>query len=186
MSEFEYFSAMIAVILALGVTHILSEIGQAAQKPERYGLHGYYWVHIVWVIMVFAFHLAAWWNIWGMKDGLRFSYLWFLYLLLGPTALYLSARVLVPRTGGAESVDLKHHYYGVHRLFFSLVAVFVGWPVVIGLFGTGTATWISTFQHSLLLVPVIALAIFGNRRLHEAMTACVGLLFLAIAVSGLV
>ena len=89
MTEFEYFSAMIAVILALGVTHLLGQISTVVERPGRVAI---YWIHGIWVLVTLLAHFAAWWNIWGLKSSLDFSFPTFLYMLIGPTTLFLAAR----------------------------------------------------------------------------------------------
>lgn len=54
-------------------------------------------------------------------------------ILIGPTALFLAARAIVPLIHRSDSVDLEQHYYSVHLVFFVLMAVFVIWPSVLGL-----------------------------------------------------
>lgn len=181
MTEFEYFSAMIAVILALGVTHLLGQISLIAQNPERVGI---YWIHSVWVVVVLLAHFSAWWNIWELKESIDFSFLTFLYMLIGPTALFLAARAIVPVIHRSVSVNLEQHYYSVHRVFFVLMAAFVIWPSVLGLFVLGTTTLLGALEHSAFLIPVLACAVSRSRRLHAVFAVLVGGAFFAVSISG--
>lgn len=180
MTEFEYFSAMIGVILALGVTHILAQAGLAVQGK---GLVRLYWVHGFWVGLVLLSHFAAWWNIWRLRDSLEFSYPGFLYTLIGPTALYLAARVLVPRLD-APVVDLESHYYSAHKAFFALIALFLVWPVLMDLIFGNTPSLPGVLQHLVLLVPVVACAMSSSRRLHALVAIFVVVVFAGTAIAG--
>lgn len=183
MTEFEYFSAMIAVILALGVTHILGQVSYIAQKPE---LAETYWVHSVWVAVTLLAHFSAWWNIWGLKQSITFSFLTFLYMLIGPIALFLATRAIVPRIRQSPGVDLEKHYYTANRAFFVPMAVFVAWPSLLGLFVLGTASIAGVLEHTAFLVPMVACAVSRNRRLHGIFAVLVAAAFLVVTFSGAV
>ncbi len=180
MTEFEYFSAMIAVILALGVTHILGQISYVTQNPRKAGV---YWVHSVWVGVTLLAHFSAWWNIWGLKASIDFSYLTFLYMLIGPTALFLAARAILPRIRQSASVYLERHYYSVHRAFFIPLAVFVIWPSFLGLIVLDTASIAGILEHAVFLAPMVACAISRNRYLHAASAILVAAAFLLVSFS---
>lgn len=181
MTEFEYFSAMIAVILALGVTHILGQVGRLAQD---FTIAKLYWVHAVWVILVLLSHFAAWWNIWLLRDSLSFSHAGFLYILLGPTALFLAARVLVPRLADSKAVDLEKHYYSVNGTFFPLMVVFFLWPSLMGVVMDDTTSVLGVLRHLLLVVPILACAISENRRLHAIVSVFGAALFAMVIATG--
>ena len=70
MSEFEYFSAVIAVILALGVTHLLSQVSVIARRRDSVVIH---WIPAVWTGIVLMAHFTAWWNIWELEGLLSFT-----------------------------------------------------------------------------------------------------------------
>lgn len=172
MTEFEYFSAMIAVILALGVTHILGYIGLVARNPRLVTM---YWVHTAWVVLVLLSHFAAWWNIWGLRDSLQFNLHAFLYMLVGPTALYLAARVIVPPLQVSGRLDLESHYYSTHRMFFAILGVFLVWPVLLHLALSGAVSLTRFGEHLALLIPIAACAISANRRLHMLVVVLIGI-----------
>jgi len=182
MTPFEYFSAMVAVILALGVTHILTAIGQVAQKRELAKL---YWIHSLWVLLILASHFTAWWNIWGLRQDLDFSYFAYLYMLIGPVALFLAASVLVPRFAYAEKVDLRQHYYAVRKTFFLMMLVFVAWPMLMGIFSaTVTFSVLAVVPHGVFLVPIAVCAMSSNAALHGIVVIFTWGLFAAVLIGG--
>ena len=178
MTEFEYFSAMIAVILALGVTHILRYVSHVALNP---GLVIRYWVHSAWVLLVLLAHFAAWWNIWELGDDLRFSLYVFLYMLIGPIALFLAARLIVPPLHGPAQLDTETHYYSVHRLFFALLGAFIIWPSLLGIHLQDSVSMAGIIRHLALLAPIVVCAFSANRRLHAFVAALVGIAILVDA-----
>ena len=181
MTEFEYFSAVIAVILALGVTHLLGQIGLIAQDR---GAVRHHWIPSTWIVVVLMAHFFAWWNIWELKDSIRFTFPTFLYMLIGPTALFLAARTIVPPIRGSQTLDLERHYFSVYRLFFVLMAIFTVWPSLLGIVLLGTASIRGVLEHSAFLVPILACAVSPSRRLHAFVSVLVAGGFLAVALSG--
>ena len=182
MTPFEYFSAMVAVILALGVTHILTAIGQLAQKPE---LGKLYWVHTLWVLLILASHFTAWWNIWDLRQTMDFSYFAYLYMLTGPVALFLAAGVLVPRFVFAEKIVLREHYYAVRKTFFLMMLIFVAWPLLMDPILTAErASMLAVVQHGVFLVPIVLCAASSNAMLHGVVIVLTWSLFLTVLIGG--
>ena len=169
---------MIAVILALGVTHILGYGGLVAQNHKLVKM---YWVHSVWVVLALLAHFAAWWNIWELREDLQFSLYVFLYMLIGPTALFLATRLIVPRLHESGEIDLESHYFSVHRTFFVLLGVFLIWPSLLGIAVTESVSVMGIVDHFALLVPVLACALSANRRLHAIVAVLMGIAFIADA-----
>ena len=181
MTEFEYFSAIIAVILALGFTHILGQIGRVAQDPSRVT---FYWVHAVWVSILLLSHFAAWWNIWQQRESMQFSFAGFLYLAVGPTTLYLGARILVPSVRRSGQVNLHAHYFSVHRSFFAIMIAFFLWPALLGPVLGGETSLEGVLQHLVLVLPIGACIVWANRWVHAAVAVFSAALFVAVLVTG--
>ena len=141
-------------------------------------------VVVTWVFLVLLSHFAAWWNIWSLRESLHFTHAGFLYILVGPTALYLAARVLVPRLVDSKPVDLAEHYYSVNGTFFSLMVVFFLWPSLMGLVMDETTSTLGVVRHLLLVIPILACAISENRRLHAVVSVFGAGLFAMIIATG--
>jgi hypothetical protein len=177
MSEFEYFSAVIAVILALGVTHILSQVSVIARRADAVRVH---WIPAVWIAIVLMAHFSAWWNIWELEGLLDFSPRIFYYMLVGPTALFMAARLVIPPIRVKETVDLEQHYYSVHRAFFGMMSVFVVWPILIPLALPGPIPYQGIAEHAAMLIPVIACSLTTSIRIHQVVTVMIGAAFLMV------
>lgn len=178
MTAFEYFSVMVSVILGLGVTQLLTGIGQLLQRRGDVEL---YWVYSLWVLLLLALHFAVWWNIWALRDTPQFNYLSFLYLLLGPALLFLAARVMMPLISARDRIDLEHHYYTVRRSFFTLLILFAIWPALIDPLLMNRP--VSLGQHLielLVMSPIFLGLIASNRRLHAVIAIYVAVAFVGL------
>ncbi|MEJ2516145.1 MAG: hypothetical protein P8102_13135 [Gammaproteobacteria bacterium] len=120
MTPFEYFSAMLSLILGLGIAQILAGVGRILQyKGVRM-----YWVHALWAVLLLHFHFSLWWKFWSVREALQLNYASFVLLLLGPMLLFFSARLLIPDFSDPGEADLSDYYYSVRRIFLSVILVF--------------------------------------------------------------
>ncbi len=174
MTEFEYFAAMIAVILALGVAHLLDFVSLLARESK---LVESYWIHSAWVVLLLLAHFSAWWNIWELRELLQFSLHVFVYMLVGPTVLFVAAKILVPPLQAAGQTDLKAHYFSNHRIFFTTLGAFIVWPTLLRIALGGALPLMRVIEHTALLIPIAACAISGSVLLHALVA---GLILLAL------
>ena len=58
MEFFNYVMVLASVIIGLAVTHLLQGVARLIQHPERQKL---YWVHLMWVALMFLNALFLWW-----------------------------------------------------------------------------------------------------------------------------
>lgn len=124
MGLFEFLLVIVAIVLSLGITELLSGVarilkGEIAGHP----------LHTLWIVIVFQFQLQLAWGLWGLRQRVAWRYPEFVLLLLAPVFLYLAAAVLFP-PAGPESADL--HLLRRRRDFFLLN---LGYLWVTGLFG---------------------------------------------------
>lgn len=130
MSFFEYTSVMVSVILALGISRILGGLGQLLAKGESLRP---YWVHSLWLLFYFLFHVRVWWAYWDLRETPPTNLLIFLFMLVSPALGYLGTYVLLP---GGYPEDADDHFYKVRRPFFvvGLLAIVTASasPVILG------------------------------------------------------
>jgi hypothetical protein len=129
MDPFSYLSVLISIVLALGMTRVLSGVGQMLRAESRRDI---YWVHAVWVVNLFLFLVVAWWVFYRWRFEQQWTFFLFCFVLIAPTILYLAALLLFPAaedaTGSRE--DYRKHFYANHRRFFLLLSLFVPVDVV--------------------------------------------------------
>ena len=122
MDPFSYLSVLISIVLALGMTRVLAGVGEMLQARSHRRI---YWVHAVWVLIVFIWMVVAWWIFYRWRNHEQWTFYLFFFVLISPTILFLASFILFPREGLAdESINYKTHFYANHRAFFILMALY--------------------------------------------------------------
>ena len=122
MAAFEYLSVLISIILALAMTRVLGGVGEMLQSRSQRHI---YWVHVIWIINLFLYLVVEWWIFYRWRNQQPWTFLLFIFVLIGPTLLYLASILLFPREAALdESVDYKTHYYANHRAFFIIFGLY--------------------------------------------------------------
>jgi hypothetical protein len=119
MDPFSYLSFLTSIVLALGITRILSGIGQLLQARDRIVP---YWPHLVWTLNVFLYLVLNWWILFRWRLESQWNFFLFLFVLLSPTLGFLLSVLLFPDSL-KQDLDLKKHFYANHRSFFILAAL---------------------------------------------------------------
>ena len=118
MSAFEYAMVLISIIIGLGVTHILSALGNAVHRIRGFGpsirLEATY---ITWVAFVFFWLISFWWFEFKWSEiAPEFGVGLFLFLVLYAVALFSWAVILVPHR--LEVVEDSWEYFASIRGWF--------------------------------------------------------------------
>jgi hypothetical protein len=119
MSSFEYLSVLVSIILGLGLTHLLSSARDLIQ--QRAGIH-FHWLPLVWAALILLSQIEWWWGLFEVRARTEWNFFSFLFLLLSPVSMYLTAGIVLPQ--GADGVrDLQRYYFDNHRWLFSLAGL---------------------------------------------------------------
>lgn len=119
MKTSEYLSVLVSIIVGLGISQVLSGIANLLVDRRRVR---FYWVWAVAVGMVFLANIQFWWGTFSVGDAVATNFFSFVYFLLTPIALYLSAVVMVPDFEGEGEIDLKRHFFASRGLYFGFLA----------------------------------------------------------------
>ncbi len=162
MTLFEYLSVATSIVLALGVSKLISSVRHVFTPGRRD------WIHISFFLLLLLVHLLQWWRLWPLHDVVSWNFFQFLIVMGSPISLYFAAAVLVSDEP-SEVSSWRDHLAEAHRWFFAALVVGV-------LFGVlRFAFLLNDPQPPLLvavvLVPILAGAIFQNRRVHAAVAA---------------
>ncbi len=120
ISAFEYVTVFISIILGLGVTQILTGIADLVHQNERVKV---YWPHMVWVLLVLILHVQEWYITFELRSFSAWRLPVFLFVLLYPIILFITARLLFPFGLNDETFDLKDFYYKNYRKIFLFGAI---------------------------------------------------------------
>ena len=180
MDAFGYISVIFSVVIGLGLSHLLTGVVELFKARERVR---FYWLHLLWVVLVFVGHIFLWWTMWNLRLFRDWNFFVFLLILLAPVLLYLAAALLIPKVDPGASIDSSEYFYESRPAFFAVTAAFT---VLMGL-----QNWLLTGR--MLRAPVMAVfagwfvllcasAFIKDKRFHAAVGLLVGLLFLLFVI----
>ncbi len=166
MDPLSYLSFLTSIVLALGVTHLLTGLGKILQHRGRLILD---WVHLLWMLNIFMFLLLDWWILYRWSTQQTWTFFLFIFILLTPIVSFLLTVLLIPEKI-EDGLDLKSHFEQNRRSFFILAALL---PPLDAL-----DTYLKGWQHFLaqgVIYPITILLLFilmviaaltSNRRYH--------------------
>lgn len=115
ITPFEYIIVLIAIILGMGITQIVSGMANMVHRWDRVTI---YWPHLMLIMLVFVIHIQEWWVIYEMRDFKQWRFATFLFIILYPVNLYILARILFPIVGKGSILDLKKFYFENFRRIY--------------------------------------------------------------------
>jgi len=119
MDAFAYISIVPSIIIALGLTRLLTGIGKILERRNQVKN---YWVHIMWALNLFLYMVLNWWILYRWNLQSMWSFPLLIFLLLTPIVTFLQSVILFPDHIEAN-IDFKKHFYEDHRWFFTLAAL---------------------------------------------------------------
>jgi hypothetical protein len=179
MTPFEYITVLISIILGLGITQILTGIGDIIHQWNRIKI---YWPHALWILLVFVMHIHEWWYTYELKRHEQWHLLSFLFLILYPILLFVLSRILFPFGAMDTDVDMKAFYFGNYRKFFLLVSLIVvlatAQDVVLAGYSVGS-------QLPKLIIPAVLGLVAITKITHELLHQVIVLVLLAIFIASM-
>ena len=129
MTFFEYMMAMVSLIMALALSHIMRASADFLSGPRRY------WVQSSWSIIIVLLILQSWWAYWDLRDIKDWSFLKYLSVFFYPLFFSFVASVLIPMNSDAEH-DWRASFFNKRVWFFwamlvsSIIAILHTWLVM--------------------------------------------------------
>jgi hypothetical protein len=108
MTVFEFLLALYAIVAGLGISLLVTSIGQMIEARDRVRL---YWVHSCWIVLVFVAHVISWFMIWQFHEHTGWTVLEALLLLAAPILLYLISHLAVPDLEDDRVHDMRDYYF---------------------------------------------------------------------------
>ncbi len=142
--------ALAAVVNGLGIVQLLGALSSYLKKSSTLEIQ-HYWVHTVLFVFQLLAHMLLWWSILGLKAANNINFLSYLYLLVGPTMLYLSTSLIVPEIKD-KAIDFRSEYYGFRKTYFTILSIFWLWAIFVWpVFGHGFAPTVPLISIWLLI-----------------------------------
>jgi hypothetical protein len=153
LTIFEFLSVAASIVLALGLSTLITSIPFVFDTRRRD------WLHALAFIALVAGHVLAWWRIWPLSSVAKWDILGFAILMGTPLSLYLAATALV--TNSPDRVEnWRAQFSDRSRWFFS--ALVSTW--VFGILRGYVLLDRSPVWWSILMLGIFVAAASSNRR----------------------
>jgi hypothetical protein len=184
MKTAEYLSVLVSIIVGLGMSQVLSGIANLLVDRRRVR---FYWVWAVAVVMVFLANVQFWWGTFSVGEAVATNFFSFVFFLLTPIALYLTAVVLVPDFEGEGEIDLKRHFFANRTLYFGFLGAVPLLSATRSILISGDPVLSPERPFEALFVLLLASgALIANERYQKLLAVAAAVLFVVfIAVAGL-
>lgn len=120
MDFFNYVMVLASVIVGLAVAHLLQGVARMVQTQGRAKI---YWVHLLWIFLMFHNALFWWWWEFGLSQMRSWTFELYLFVLYFAVLLYVICAILVPSSLGGYA-DYRAYYYSRRRWLFGLLLLF--------------------------------------------------------------
>ena len=119
MSQFEYLSVLVSIIIGLGLSHLLASAARLIQVRRRVRL---YWPTCAQMGALFLVQIQIWWAAFERRNESNWNFFSFLLYLLIPVLVALLSYLIVPDLDEEQEVNLRASYYENRQWFFGLLA----------------------------------------------------------------
>lgn len=158
--------ALAAVVNGLGIVRLVGGLSEYLRNHSTLNIR-HYWVYTLLAVFQLLAHMLLWWSILGLRSAGHINFLSYLYLLVGPTLLYLCTSILVPDID-QNTIDLRTRYFGFRKIFFSILSAFWLWAIFVWpVFGHSFAPTVPLI--TIWLVISLTLLITDKPKVHAAL-----------------
>lgn len=120
MSQFEYLSVLVSIIIGLAITQLLSGAARLIQLRRRVRPH---MATLCWMVFLFLLDTQIWWAAFFRRYLQDWNFFMFLFYLLMPILAFLLSYLVLPELGDEDEIDLAANFEGNRPWFFGLAAL---------------------------------------------------------------
>ncbi len=118
MSEFEYITVLLSIIIGLGVTQLLSGIARLIRDGRA--LAPAWWVFVAVATLLLA-HFEVWWVSFMWKRVAEWTFFGYVASLVLPVVLYLLAYLVLPGDLHLDGRHIVEAFIAKRRPFYCLI-----------------------------------------------------------------
>lgn len=122
MSQFEYLSVLVSIVLALGMSEIMICWARMIQHRDQIQFSA---LHLFWSGFIMLMMVQFWWGFWQFGVVDNWSMLDLLHVLFETATLVMAALIMLPGRQIPENLDLEQFYFKHCRIFFILALLTV-------------------------------------------------------------
>jgi|CZKI01.1.fsa_nt_gi hypothetical protein len=121
MKEFEFLSVFVSMIIALGISNILSSAMRLIRRRGRVRMHV---TTLVWMVVLFLLQVLIWWVAFQRREWTNWTFFRFLLYLLMPILVSVPGYLLVPEIELElePTYDLEREFNHNRKWFFAMLA----------------------------------------------------------------
>jgi hypothetical protein len=119
LTQFEYVSVLVSILIAFGISEILSGWGHLIRT--RHAVR-FYWLHAAWSVFLLLLLVQFWSGMWEYRSRADWSYFAMLAVLLDALPLIAVAVLLTPGSREEGDLDLREYYFRMRPWVFGLGA----------------------------------------------------------------
>ena len=93
MTDFEFLSVLVSIVIGFGLTHLLSGLGRAFHFRHKNKIDA---VHVAWTIQIFFILVLNWWVFLLWRDTGTWTFSMFFTIVSWTTSMYILALALYP------------------------------------------------------------------------------------------
>jgi len=153
---------LLSIIVGLGLAEILTGIAKTLRDGRQ---KEFSWIHGAVTVAIFLALLQTFWESWGLRQFVEWTFPAMLLMLATPILLFTIAHILFP--GGSQYPNLGEYYFARSRLLWGLALVTVVFGAMFRPLAFGMPLIISDNLSSFFsLIIFLLLMIVRNRKLH--------------------
>jgi hypothetical protein len=118
MDMYLHVRVVFAMIVGLGVTHLLRGIALIVEHP---GKNKAYWVHLVWVFFLFLYLIHFWWWEFRLENVRQWTFPLYFFVAMYAVLLYLLCALLFPEEM-SDYDGFESYFYSRRKWIFALLA----------------------------------------------------------------
>ncbi|MDX1482080.1 MAG: hypothetical protein R3315_10405 [Woeseiaceae bacterium] len=122
MHIFEFVLVMASLVLAIGLTSLLSVVASIISHRQVARLE---WFPLIWIATLFLYVPGYWWSLWDFRD-VSWTFPTYFFLLLMPTCLYIAMRLLGDALEPEDGIPRGEAFERVRVPFFLALILMQG------------------------------------------------------------
>ena len=127
MTRFEFLSVLISIVIALGMSDIVSTWGTLLRSRRAVS---FYWLHTAWTLIVLLLFIQFWWGFWNFRTVSDWSFGMLIAVVGEAILMVLAGALITPPRESDKTLDLRKFFFDNNRIFFMLGALLI---VMLGL-----------------------------------------------------
>ena len=166
MSQFEYVSVLISIVLGLGIVELTISWARLLQNRENVQ---FYWLHGFWSVFMLFLIVQFWWGFWNFRTLEEWSLTALALLVLETITLVLCVIVITPTRIFAGELNLERFYFENAKPFFLIAALAFAQFGFVDIFLMETPIFHeTTLVRAAAFSVCVAVAFTQNRIIHRA------------------